>query len=53
MQNFKYVLQAHITEFKECAEHINTTLVTPMIKTIDDKYPIEKEKYIQYNKLKK
>ena len=32
MQNFKYVLQAHITEFKECAKHIKTTLVTPMIK---------------------
>ena len=52
VNNFKKVLQSHITEFKECAEQIKETLITPIIKTLDDKFPMEKEKYTQYNKVK-
>ena len=50
--NFKEVLNSHIEEFKECSEHMKKSIITPIIKTIDDKYIIEKDMYNQYNKTK-
>ena len=51
-QNFKKVLKSHISEFKESGESIKSTIVGPIIKTIDDKYTVEKDMYAQYNKAK-
>ena len=50
--NFKQVLKSHIAEFKECGEHMKTTIIEPIMKSIDEKYNIEKEMYNQYNKTK-
>ena len=52
VNNFKEVLKTHIFEFKECSGHIKSSIVGPIIQTIDDKYTIEKEMYNQYNKAK-
>lgn len=43
---------SHILEFRECAEYMKSTIIIPIIQTIGDKYPIEKEMYIKYNKAK-
>ena len=51
-QNFKKVIKAHIVEFKECGESIKVSIGGPIIRTIDDKYTVEKEMYNQYNKAK-
>ena len=52
LKNFKGVLLSHISEFRECAKYMESTIIVPIIQPIDDKYPIEKEMYIQYNKAK-
>ena len=52
VNNFKEVLKTHIFEFKECSEHIKSSIVGPIMQTIDDKYTMEKEMYNQYNKTK-
>ena len=52
VNNFKETLKKHVTEFKECSEHIKTSIVVPFIQTIDEKISTEKEMYIQYNKSK-
>ena len=49
---FKLNFQDHIEEFKECAQHLNVTVIEPIIKSIDEKYIKEKELYTNYNKIK-
>ena len=49
---FKLNLKAHIDEFKECAEHLNITIIGPIIQTIEEKYIKEKELYNNYCKIK-
>ena len=50
--NFKQVLKSHVAEFKECSDHMKNTILIPIMQSIDEKYNIEKEMYMQYNKLK-
>ena len=50
VNNFKVTLKKHIVEFKECSEHIKSSIVIPFIQAVDDKFVIEKEMYSQYNK---
>ena len=49
---FKLNLKAHIDESKECAQHLNLTVIEPLVKSIDEKYIKEKELYNNYNKIK-
>ena len=50
--NFKQALKSHVEEFNECSNHMKKSIIVPIIKTIDEKYIIEKEMYNQYNKIK-
>lgn len=52
LTNFKQVLKSHIVEFKECGEHMKSTILVPIMQSIDEKYNIEKDMYSQYNKTK-
>ena len=52
VDSFKDVLKAHIVEFKECSDHIKSSIMAPIIQSIDDKYKVEKDMYSQYNKAK-
>ena len=49
---FKLNLKSHVDEFQECSQHLNTTIIEPVIKTIDEKYLKEKELYNNYHKIK-
>ena len=49
---FKLNLKSHIDEFKECAQHLNLTVIEPITKSIDEKYIKEKDLYNNYNKVK-
>ena len=49
---FQVSINDHIEEFKECAQHLNFTIIWPLIKAIDEKYIKEKELYNNYNKIK-
>ena len=49
---FQVSINDHIEEFKECAQHLNFTIIGPLIKTIEEKYIKEKELYNNYNKVK-
>ena len=50
--NFKQVLKSHVSEFKECGEHMKSTIVGAIIQTNDEKFSSEKDMYYQYNKIK-
>ena len=52
VKNFKEVLKSHIAEFRECGEHMKTTIITPIMQRSDDKYASEKDMYTHYNKTK-
>ena len=49
---FKQAINCHLTEFKECSEHIKITVIEPIIKKIDENYIKEKELYDEYNRIK-
>ena len=49
---FKLNLKAHIHESKECAYHLSSNILGPIIQSIDEKYSKEKDLYTNYNKIK-
>ena len=52
IKKFKEVLLSHILAFRECAEYMKKEIIEPILRTINERYPLEKEMYIQYNKAK-